>query len=142
MKTQHNLSLLFLFTVSCVCFVDHANAQNIATSQLEWIATNVVDQKANTPLVYPCSFKTHASQSIDWIQGSKTYHYTITQTTGTWPSVASNGEVKFDVTAGDYVTGKFIFTKNDNGITIYLKTKSDGQTDLDLMFTVSDVQLQ
>lgn len=117
-------------------------AQNILTDNLNWNANKATDQLNGGEIVYNCTLRSNAGQSVDWTQnnGSNVYHYSITQTNGTWPSVASDGQVAYQVTAAGGLTGSFTFSRSAGKITVRLTTSTNGPTDLDLLFSISDVQ--
>ncbi|HEY8933821.1 MAG TPA: hypothetical protein VIM65_01315 [Cyclobacteriaceae bacterium] len=132
-----------LYTIAAMLIISMTSyAQNILTDNLNWNATKATDKLNSGEIVYNCTLRTNAGQSIDWIQnnGSDVYHYTITQTTGTWSSIASDGQVTFQITASGGLTGTYIFSRSAGTITVRLTTSTNGQTDLDLLFSISDVQ--
>ena len=130
----------FIYISACVLITLGANAQNAATSKLLWSTSIVVDRKGNANISYQSSIKSDG-KSIDWTQGLKTYHYTITQVVGSWTTITSDGQLICKVTAGTKTTGSFTFSKSGTDIKVRLQTLFNGDPDLDLEFTISAVQL-
>ncbi|HEY9047598.1 MAG TPA: hypothetical protein VIN08_16945 [Ohtaekwangia sp.] len=133
-------STIYTFLFLAISWAGYS--QNILQDNLQWNSVKASDNLNHGDIVYTCSFRTNADQSVDWVQSGRSYHYTVTSTSGTWTSVTEDGEVTYQVSAGSALTGSFTFSRSGGSITIHLKTRTDGVTDLDLLFSISDVQVQ
>lgn len=116
-------------------------AQSITTDTLRWTATHITDKKNNTPAkAYASTFDSFGNQKVDWKQGVITYHYSVTATSGSWTSLSTDGSVEYTVSCGTYVTGTITFKRQAGQLTVHLETRTDGNPDLDLIFTISTVE--
>lgn len=131
-----------LYTILFLGVSMTAYSQNIQQDNLQWNSVKASDNLNHGDILYSCSFRTNADQSVDWVQSGRSYHYTVTSTSGTWLSVANDGEITYQVSAGGGLTGSFTFSRSNGVITIHLKTRTNGVTDLDMEFSISDVQAQ
>jgi len=128
--------IIFFLGVSLTAY-----SQDMRQNTLQWNSIKATDNLNHGDIVYSCSFRTNADQSVDWVQSGRSYHYTVTSTSGTWSSVAADGEITYQVSAASGLTGSFTFSRSNGAIMIHLKTSTGGVTDLDLLFSISNVQV-
>jgi hypothetical protein len=113
------------------------NAQDM-THTITWNSVSATNQADGKEVTYNCSFKTYASQSVDWIQGSHVSSFTITTTNGQWIDASQDGKITFTVLSGS-ITGTFEFSSTGGQYSVHLILYVDGKLDQDYVFTITSI---
>lgn len=121
----------------CVAF---SNAQNVATSKIQWNVTKTFNALAGESDQIPQKFIVDRTNIIQWvdIHDNLKFNFTIVSQTGTWSNVNTPGGVQYDVDVNG-VRGKVEITRTSAGISIRVNIFMDEPQIYEL--TISDVQV-
>lgn len=119
-----------------------AQAQhNIGQQTITWNSDYTVDVKSGKSASQTTTFVTHAGQSVDFIQGSKTRTFQVTATEGTWTDINYAGEITFNISY-DGMNGTLTFRRVNEETTIVLDFTSQSPQAIRQRFVVNSFTIQ
>jgi hypothetical protein len=151
MKTLNKIQPAFPSTramyrvLSCIIIIvaGHldAAAQNVTTSDIIWQADQARSLTSSDTRSFSCAFKTHGSQSIEWIQknGSHTTTFQIINIDGTWEDFRGSGRIQYQVSRGSD-RGKITIEKNETETFITVDFSEAGPNGVRQRFRINSVQ--
>jgi hypothetical protein len=133
-ETSAQFLLFILLVMGCAS----TYAQNPGNQTIIWNSIKAINQADSKEVVYNCSFKTYATQSLDWVQGTHRSNFTVTSTDGQWTDLSQDGQETYNVQNGS-ITGSFLFSRNAGQYSLHMKLYVDGKLDQDYVFTISSI---
>ena len=111
---------IFISILLCL-LADGLQAQDMNSSKLSWVVTQLNDEKTQMATSYNCVFETDGKQNIFWKQGSGSYTVTmiVTRVNGSWPDIKAIGKVEYEISM-EGETGTLTFERLTAGVFITL----------------------
>jgi hypothetical protein len=137
MKKYTFPSIIILHTMAFLAIDNNGHAQNANTQSIKWHAAQVTFLNDGKKEENNSQFIVRPS-TVEWIQknGQKVYTFEKTETLGSWPDVAQDGSIAYQVMLKGKA-GTISVRKSNGSITLRLTYRSGESTGLNREFQIN-----
>ncbi|MEQ1531252.1 MAG: hypothetical protein ABL925_18190 [Methylococcales bacterium] len=130
-------NIIILHTMAFLTMANKGHAQDVNAQSMRWQAVQVTFLNDGKKEENNSQFIVKPS-TVEWIQknGQKVYTFEITETLGTWPDVAQDGSITYQVRLKGK-TGTISVRKSNGSITLRLTYRSGETTGLNREYQIN-----
>lgn len=118
-----SFKILASILVLLLCFsTAKSQSPRIQSDSIAWHINGMNDLVSDVSVTYQCTFVTHGTESVNWIQdnGNFIMYFSVTSTVGEWSDLSEDGSITYNL-SGDGLTGQLEISRSTGAVSAHFQ---------------------